>query len=180
MSELPFLRFRDQPEAAGLLRRWHDELQSRRGARAALRRVRDLDDVWPEEAYSRLRLPLMKRCRFGDEALARAAVAVAEVDEPRGAALAQRLAAVLPPKDGHAAPRVRLLLGAEDPDEFLRLLRATLQQMERRVDIVDLADTVLAWGAASARTVVRRRLMLAYYDHAAGLETETKADVPAA
>lgn len=166
MPDLPYLDFRKEP-AAGILRTWHSWLLSDRGARAALRRARALDDVWMEEAYSRLRLPLLEHYRVRDEALARAALAVAEVEKVSDRSFAACAAAE---SQGGRAPvtaaRMRLTLGAEDPDEFLRLLRGLLAMIDGSCDVRDLAGLVIAWHGPEARSKARRRVMLDYYAHA--------------
>ena len=168
MPDLPYLDFRKEP-AAGILRTWHRWLLSDRGARAALRRARALDDVWMEEAYSRLRLPLREHhgASVRDEALARAALAVAEVKEDIGRTFAACAAAA---SQGGRAPvtaaRMRLTLGADDSDEFLRLLRGLLAMIDGSCDVCDLAALVIAWHSPEARSKARRRVMLDYYAHA--------------
>jgi len=146
------------------LRRWHAWLQTDRGARAALRRVRRLDEVWMEEAYSRLRLALLPDFRFADEPLARAAVAVAEVNEAHADGLAARASSVVRGRPAVSPERMRLMLGAEEPDDFLRLLRGALPMIDRTVALGDLADLVLSWHGETGRAIARRRVMLAYYE----------------
>jgi CRISPR type I-E-associated protein CasB/Cse2 len=166
MTALPYLDFRKEP-AASILWTWHEWLLSDRGARAALRRARALDDVWMEEAYSRLRMPLMEHYRVRDEALARAALAVAEVKENNDRSFAACAAAAT--QGGRAtvtAARMRLTLGAEDPDEFLRLLRGLLAMIAGSCDLRDLADLVIAWHSPESRSKARRRVILDYYAHA--------------
>ncbi|WP_404379518.1 type I-E CRISPR-associated protein Cse2/CasB [Caenispirillum salinarum] len=163
----PYLRFLGTAETATVLHDWHRWLQDNRGARAAMRRARSVDEVWLEEAYSRLRLPLLPLAGFRDEALARAAIAVAEVSEDTEDGLAARAAAST--HRGRAAvsaDRIRLMLGAEDPDEFLRLLRGVLAMLDREVNLCDVADLVLSSHTPGGRAHNRKRVMLRYYETA--------------
>ncbi|WP_041794691.1 type I-E CRISPR-associated protein Cse2/CasB [Pararhodospirillum photometricum] len=150
-----------------VLKAWHARLADDRRARAALRRAQSLDDVWPEEAFSRLRLHLLPLASFSTMALARVAVAVAEVDEDHEVSLARRAASLgVRGKALVSSDRLRLLLGSEDPDEFLRLLRGIVDQIDRQVNVAALADLVLSWEHPNGRLWARRTVFLDYYETA--------------
>lgn len=132
-----------------------------------MRRARSADEVWLEEAYSRLRLPLLPLAGFRDEALARAAIAVAEICKDTEDGLATRAAASTHGgRPAVSADRIRLMLGAEDPDEFLRLLRGVLAMLDHEVNLCDVADLVLSSHSPGGRAQNRKRVMLRYYETA--------------
>ncbi|WP_029011300.1 type I-E CRISPR-associated protein Cse2/CasB [Azospirillum halopraeferens] len=145
---------------AKAIRDWHRTLRDQRGDRAALRRAQTVDDVYGVLAFHHL---LRRLDTMPPDAAARVAIAVAELDGDSGrtarrpgGALGRDLAAL-------SADRLRLLCTAEEPDEFLRLLRGAFQILKRRAPLADVAAVVADWHYPSGRARVRRELFLSYF-----------------
>jgi CRISPR type I-E-associated protein CasB/Cse2 len=150
---------------------WHAGLMDDRGGRAALRRARTLDDVLMDGVGASAFMRLWRRLPGNGPpyALARAALAAAELDEdmrPADAArplFAQRCAALGDGRVFVSPDRFRLLMSAIDADEFLRLLRSSIGLTERRAPLIDVADLARSWSCPERREGQRRRQLLAYY-----------------
>ena len=150
---------------------WHAGLMDDRAGRAALRRARTLDDVLMDGAGAGAFMRLWRRLP-GDGppyALARAALAAAELDEDMRPAdgpplFARRCATQGDGRVLVSPDRFRLLMSAIDADEFLRLLRSAIGLAERRAPLIDVADLARSWSHTDWRERHRRRQLLAYYE----------------
>jgi CRISPR system Cascade subunit CasB len=154
---------------------WHAELQERqnRGDRAALRRAQIVDDVYGVVAFHQLLRRLGSA--IAPDTAARLAMALATVDLDWAPGEDNRIGkswgdafghAAAMPKDGKprvSEDRLRLLLSAEDPDQFLRLLRGVIHLLERKAPLIDLARVVRAWHQPHNRARVRRQIFLSYF-----------------
>lgn len=154
---------------------WHAELQERqnRGDRAALRRAQTVDDVYGVVAFHQLLRRLGSS--IAPDTVARLAMALATVDadwaEGEDGAVGKGWGdalghAAATPKDGKprvSEDRLRLLLSAEDPDQFLRLARGVIHLLDRKAPLVDLARVVRAWSQPDNRARVRRQIFLSYF-----------------
>ncbi|GBD41509.1 hypothetical protein HRbin39_00891 [bacterium HR39] len=165
----------------GIVALWHGRLLRDRGARAAIRRAQTWDEVLTVPAF----LDLYRRIhaagiRMPPEILARMALAVSEV-EPREEAGEEEKPEAPPelrpgrvfgrPRRGEdRAPvsfdRLRRLVETEEPDLFVRLLRAALVQVEGEGHPVHLSRLVHAWHFPAERLSARRRLLLDYAETA--------------
>ncbi|MFV3076518.1 type I-E CRISPR-associated protein Cse2/CasB [Niveispirillum fermenti] len=164
--------------------RWHAWLQvpGMKGERAALRRAQQVEEVFGVTAYHALQ-PRLGRWNRPLTA-ARIAMALATIRQDRtespaegedadgmpdkpvswGVTLGRALAVMAPSgKRRVSKERLRLLLSADDPDQFLRLLRSTLGLLDDRAPVQDVADVVGAWHTPSLRADVRRAIFLSYY-----------------
>ena len=152
--------------------RWHAELAGDRAARAGLRRARTLDDVLLDGAAAAAFMRLWRHApsKGPPYALARAALALAEIDNdmrPEGgtrAPFARRCATQGEGRVLVSPDRFRLLMGATDADEFLRLLRSAIGQVERRAPLGDVASLARFWSHEERRQWMRRDQLLAYYE----------------
>lgn len=164
---------------------WHTELQEprQRGDRAALRRAQTVDDAYGVVSFHRL---LHRLAETTDpEAVARLAIVLAGVERDRPPENGGRTAgwgeafgrAVAASKDGKpclSEDRLRLLLSAEDPDQFLRLLRGAVHLLDGTAPLADLARVVLAWHRPDGRPRIRRQIFLSYF---ATLASSEKSNV---
>lgn len=93
-----------------------------------------------------------------------------------GEALGKAFAARYNSKPRLSEDRLRLLTSADDPDAFLRLLRSALNLLNGKaaIPIIDVAETVRLWHFPKARSHVRRRLFLAYFQSTLGNDPETE------
>ena len=172
-----------QQQRAKLILKWHRELQLplNRGDRAALRRAVAPDDAYRMVAFHGLYGRLAESVR-DDEAVARLALALAEVNESTrsagrtGAALGRALARRKGDRSTVSGDRMRLLATAEDPDQFLRLLRSAIVQLDRMVPLVDVADVVLDWHRPDRRAEARRQIFLGYFRADNGAEVGSTDD----
>ncbi len=84
-----------------------------------------------------------------------------------GDALGRALAALDPRRNDknprYSQDRLRRLLSAEDPDEFLRLLRSAILQLDRAAPVTDVSRVMEAWHHPDARAKVRRQIFLSYF-----------------
>ena len=152
--------------AGEVLLGWRDELERDRGARAALRRAQTTDDVVMEPAFHRLRNHPDWPSSISLDTAASIAIAVAELDVAF-APLAVRLGAALGGGRTPVSPgRLRLIASAEIPQQFLRLLRGALAQIDGRAPLIDLAEKVRQWHWAGSRPMARRDLLIDYFDAA--------------
>ncbi|ACJ00699.1 type I-E CRISPR-associated protein Cse2/CasB [Rhodospirillum centenum] len=159
--------------------RWFAALQKplARGDRAALRRAQTVTEACMVPASYALPAALMADARMDRhpeaETVARIAMALATVDEDTGA-MAVRTGAALgrafavrrqdTGKPRVSGDRLRLICTADDPDEFLRLLRGAIRLLEKeKAPVADIARVVEAWHRPAARDAARRQILLSYF-----------------
>lgn len=171
------LRFADRNddgtwgEAGRILLDWHATLHIHKGDRAALRRATSLDDATEVRRFAALRRSLLDAgfTSVGKdtiaERLAFVALLAADTDGVRDLSPGRWLA--MPARAGakpvHEA-RVRLLLGAADTSQMVRLLRSCLSILDQTAPLPELADLVMGWGHPDRRARMRRRIFLDYLD----------------
>lgn len=172
--------------------RWYDLLQqdNRKGDRAALRRAQQTDDAYGVCSFHLLLVWLGKQ--KPPDVAARIAMALAPIrqdrmeqqadgnddddpaeapaaDQPRswaGTKLGRCMAAKGPSGAPRISPaRVRLLLSTENPDQFLRLLRSILGQLDGRAPVREVADVMDGWHSPTWRAAIRRRIFLSYFSN---------------
>ncbi|MFC7334751.1 type I-E CRISPR-associated protein Cse2/CasB [Rhodocista pekingensis] len=82
-----------------------------------------------------------------------------------GAALGRAFAVRRPDtgKPRVSGDRLRLICTADDPDEFLRLLRGAIRLLEEKAPVADIARVVEAWHRPAARDAARRQILLSYF-----------------
>ncbi len=161
------------------LRAWHREVTCREkprgrmlGEGAQLRRAANLTEVAFNPAFHVLRRQLEEAgLDLGDsgrERLALVAALLARVKEnqpaPGGKSLAARLGQ---PVEGTDRPRLselrfRAILEAEEPEDLLRPMARAIDLLERRLDVLALAEEVFSWTSPSTR----KRWAYDYYDAA--------------
>jgi CRISPR type I-E-associated protein CasB/Cse2 len=161
------LSFSKNSAAAKVLLGWHSQLAEHdRGGRAALRRA-----AAPEVAVTLpAALRLLRRLEEHDEvrigpgdhlAVAALAALAARVEEnDRGASFATQMAGS---RTGLDRPRVsagrfRRLLESDEPSERFSQLSRVVRLLDRRVNLLDLADAVCSWSPG-----LRRRWAYDYY-----------------
>lgn len=167
MKETKSLGFKESSPEWKVLARWHTFLADHdRGGRAELRRAASPGAVALAPAYHRL-LRSLEEAGFAvgspryRERLAAVAGLAARVEEHRpGAHVAQQLGK--PKKESSAPPVSRLrfarLVAVEDLDELYGKLARLLPLVDNRVNLCDLARSVLYWNEDT-----RRRWAYDYY-----------------
>lgn len=174
--------------------RWFAALQKplARGDRAALRRAQTVTEACMVPAYHALMADARTDRHPEAETVARIAMALATVDtdtdtlkvqtgaaldgddaprpnvrRPRTGAALGRAFAVRRPDTGKprvSGDRLRLICTADDPDEFLRLLRGAIRLLEKeKAPVADIARVVEAWHRPAARDAARRQILLSYF-----------------
>lgn len=160
-------------DEAQIVTRWHAALQKplNRGDRAALRRASGVGDAYAVPAFGVLYSQLGRPS--DDTMVARMAIALAEVDRDTGdaggrtgSALGRAYAQMRDRRPCMTGERLRLLATAEDPDQFLRLLRGSIDLLKREAPLRDLARIIRDWHRPDSRERARRQLFLSYFDRA--------------
>ena len=114
-------------EHKATLRKWHEELQEKRGERASLRRSTTVNDVCLTDGF---RLFLKNR-----QAAVSANVKAIDERQP----FAAQLAAVM------SKGRFTRLSAVKTPDELLRQLRRAVRLLNGSVNLDSLAEGVFRW-----------------------------------
>lgn len=127
------------------LRRWHEELQERRGLRASLRRSATVNDVCLSEGFHSLlmlthTLWKIKGQEWRFTALALVAALAAHVKSIDGQ---QKFAAQL--RNVMSEQRFCQLCAVNTPDELLRQLRRAVKLLNGSVNLPSLADDIFHW-----------------------------------
>ncbi|EDX9483712.1 type I-E CRISPR-associated protein Cse2/CasB [Salmonella enterica] len=127
------------------LRKWHEDLQEKRGARASLRRSATVNDVCLSEGF---RLLLMhthtlwkidgQEWRFTALALTAAVAANVKTIDER-----QKFAAQL--NGVMSELRFTRLCAAKTPDELLRQLRRAVKLLNGSINLFSLAEGIFCW-----------------------------------
>lgn len=134
-----------QEDHKATLRRWHQELQEKRGARASLRRSITVNDVCLSEGFRSLLMQSQTLWKSGGQdwrftALALTAALAANVktiDER------QKFAAQL--SNVMTELRFSRLCAAKTPDELLRQLRRAVKLLRGSVNLFSLAEDIFCW-----------------------------------
>jgi len=134
-----------QEDHKATLRKWHEELQEKRGARASLRRSATLNDACLSEGFRSLLMrthTLWKRegqeWRFTALALTAALAAhVKSIDERQ--TFASQLSDVM------SDLRFSRLCAVKTPDELLRQLRRAVKLLNGSVNLISLAEDIFRW-----------------------------------
>ncbi|CBG89777.1 type I-E CRISPR-associated protein Cse2/CasB [Citrobacter rodentium] len=134
-----------QEDHKATLRKWHEELQEKRGARASLRRSTTLNDACLSEGFRSLLMrthTLWKRegqeWRFTALALTAALAAhVKSIDERQ--TFASQLSGVM------SDLRFSRLCAVKTPDELLRQLRRAVKLLNGSVNLISLAEDIFRW-----------------------------------
>lgn len=176
------------------IRAWWEEINSQkgRGLRASLRRCAELSDAWQSEGFRALLLKTHtlwkidgQTWRFTALAIFAAIAAHVKTDDEKadfGAQLGY------PKGNGPRLSVLRFtrLQRARTPDDLLRQLRRAVKMLEGKVNLIDLADSILCWCREAdeiarhryshrpATEFVRIRWAMAYYQ--AGTADETPDD----
>lgn len=132
-------------EHKATLRKWHNDLQERRGARASLRRSTTVNEVCLAEGFRSLLMQTHtlwkiagQEWRFTALALVAAAAAdVKTIDERQR--FAEQLASVMSER------RFTRLAAVKTPDEFLRQLRRAVKLLKGSVNLTSLAEDIFRW-----------------------------------
>lgn len=127
------------------LRKWHEELQAKRGNRASLRRSTTVNDVCLSEGFRSLLMQThtlwkieAQEWRFTALALVAAVAAnVKAIDERQP--FAAQLAAVM------SEGRFTCLSAVKTPDDLLRQLRRAVKLLNGSVNLISLADDIFRW-----------------------------------
>lgn len=134
-----------QEDHKATLRRWHQDLQEKRGARASLRRSITVNDVCLSEGFRSLLMQthtLWKKegqeWRFTALALTAALAANVKTINER-----QKFAAQL--NDVMSELRFSRLCAVKTPDELLRQLRRAVKLLSGSVNLFSLAEDIFCW-----------------------------------
>lgn len=142
----PFRRILRALDDQKKLTQWWESLEDKRGERATLRRCETPSDVLVQDAFHELcgLLPAIAK----DDLLGLAAVAglLAHVKEN----VESEFPRLLGRDQGGGRPvisklRFQQILASEDIDELFSRLRRALQVVDKKANIVSLADGVLHW-----------------------------------
>lgn len=132
-------------EHKATLRKWHEELQEKRGNRASLRRSTTVNDVCLSEGFRSLLMQThtlwkieAQEWRFTALALVAAVSAnVKAIDERQP--FAAQLAAVM------SEGRFTRLSAVKTPDDLLRQLRRAVKLLNGSVNLISLAEDIFRW-----------------------------------
>ncbi|MBJ9296807.1 type I-E CRISPR-associated protein Cse2/CasB [Citrobacter werkmanii] len=127
------------------LRKWHEDLQEKRGARASLRRSVTVNDVCLSEGFRSLLMQTHtlwkiegQEWRFTALALTAAVAAnVKKIDER------QKFAAQL--NGSMSELRFSRLCAVKTPDELLRQLRRAVKLLNGSLNLFSLAEDIFCW-----------------------------------
>lgn len=164
--------------------RWYDWLQERPGDRAALRRAQQVEDAYsvagfhlllnwlgeqkPPPVAARIAMVLAHiRQDWTERANEDEPAEAAQAEQPKnrvGTELGRSMVLKGPSGKPRVSPeRLRLLLSTDEPDQFLRLLRGILGQLDGKAPVSDVAKVMDAWHSPTWRTTVRRQIFLSYF-----------------
>lgn len=128
-----------------MLRKWHEELQEKRGARASLRRSVTVNDVCLSEGFRTLLMQTHtlwkvegQEWRFTALALTAALVANVKAIDER-----QKFAAQL--NGSMSELRFSRLCAVKTPDELLRQLRRAVKLLNGSLNLFSLAEDIFCW-----------------------------------
>lgn len=128
-----------------MLRKWHEELQEKRGARASLRRSVTVNDVCLSEGFRTLLMQTHtlwkvegQGWRFTALALTAALVANVKAIDER-----QKFAAQL--NGSMSELRFSRLCAVKTPDELLRQLRRAVKLLNGSLNLFSLAEDIFCW-----------------------------------
>lgn len=132
-------------EHKAMLRKWHNDLQERRGVRASLRRSTTVNEICLAEGFRSLLMQTHtlwkiegQEWRFTALALVAAVAADAKaIDERQN--FAAQLATVMSER------RFTRLSSVKTPDDLLRQLRRAIKLLNGSVNLVALADDIFRW-----------------------------------
>lgn len=127
------------------LRKWHNDLQEKRGARASLRRSTSVNDVCLSEGFRSLLMQTHTLWKIESQpwrltALALVAAVAAHVktiDERQP--FAAQLGTVM------SELRFKRLSAAKKPDELLRQMLRAVKLLNGSVNLISLADDIFRW-----------------------------------
>ncbi|ECE0823963.1 type I-E CRISPR-associated protein Cse2/CasB [Salmonella enterica] len=140
-----------QEDHKATLRKWHEDLQEKRGARASLRRSKTVNEACLSEGFHLLLMQThslwKNKADWHVTALAITAALAAHIkfiDEQKS------FAAQLGQKKGGDTPvmsklRFSHLLAVKTPDELLRQLRRAVKLLDGSVNLFSLADDIFCW-----------------------------------
>ncbi|MDE9621340.1 type I-E CRISPR-associated protein Cse2/CasB [Citrobacter portucalensis] len=127
------------------LRKWHEELQEKRGARASLQRSVTVNDVCLSEGFRTLLMQTHtlwkvegQEWRFTALALTSALVANVKAIDER-----QKFAAQL--NGSMSELRFSRLCAVKTPDELLRQLRRAVKLLNGSLNLFSLAEDIFCW-----------------------------------
>lgn len=135
----------------GMLRKWHENLQEKRGARASLRRSVTVNDACLSEGFRSLLMQTHtlwdtdgREWRFSALALTAAVAANVKTIDER-----QTFAMQLGQKEGNnpalSERRFVRLSTVKTPDELLRQLRRAVKLLNGSVNLISLAEDIFCW-----------------------------------
>lgn len=144
-------------EHKATLRKWHEELQEKRGNRASLRRSTTVNDVCLSEGFRSLLMQThtlwkieAQEWRFTALALVAAVSAnVKAIDERQP--FAAQLAAVM------SEGRFTRLSAVKTPDDLLRQLRRAVKLLNGSVNLISLAEDIFRWCRGERRPAHHHR-----------------------
>lgn len=163
-----FVVFSQNEQAAEVLHRWWRGVNDNRGERAALRRAAELAEVIFLPSYHQLFTELRKIGYVDRLRLAAVAGLLAHVekDDPSSKFAARMGTASGKEKAALSGLRFRRLLRHGDVQELYPALIRVIRLLDRTANVIDLADSVLAWGDGWRGDRVRQDWAFDYYAEA--------------
>ncbi len=149
MAETPAkTRFADNPEAAKILHQWWDDLNDHRGDRAALRRCRDLTEIFFIPAYHHLYHDLAKQGWTNKEGVAAVAGLASHVKVD--AAKPNFATQMAESKQGGSNARIsglrfRRLLKIQNREDLYITLTRIIRLLGGTANLNSLADSAYWW-----------------------------------
>ncbi|QMI06377.1 type I-E CRISPR-associated protein Cse2/CasB [Citrobacter sp. RHB25-C09] len=138
-------------EHKATLRRWHNELQEKRGLRASLRRSKTVNDAYIAEGFRDLLMQTQSLWKIKGQEWRFTALAVTAALMAQVKSLDERhsFAEQLGQKEGNrlvmSELRFARLSAVKTPDELLRQLRRAVKLLNGKVNLISLAEDVFRW-----------------------------------
>ena len=133
------------------LRKWHEELQEKRGARASLRRSITVNDASLSEGFRSLLMQTHTLWKIEGQEWRVTALALVAALGANVKTIDERLcfAAQLGQMTGNnpvmSEKRFAILSAVKTPDELLRQLRRAVKLLKGSVNLISLAEDIFRW-----------------------------------
>lgn len=133
------------------LRKWHEELQEKRGARASLRRSKTVSEACLSEGFRSLLMQTHTLWKIDGQEWRFTALALVAALSANVKTINEEItfAAQLGQMTGNhpvmSELRFSRLSAVKEPDDFLRQLRRAVQLLNGSVNLISMADDIFRW-----------------------------------